>query len=245
MEPSRAPVLVLVLLLAFPAAGSVEEYSSILTVERTDTPPVIDGVAGEDAWETANFLLVPVVDGKVGDVDVRIKALYDNEYIYFYVTWPDPTQSDTIVWRYNGTAWVPPAKTTEDIFTFFWNIQDSVKGFNVAGCAVTCHGDRMRTNAPEERVDYWKWQAAKTGPAGYAWDGYLDNTLVLNDTFVEEYTHYSGVKKWHAHKQDASFGREGLKVNALYDSAGNVKSSPDTTSQAPQAGMPPISPRRR
>ncbi len=215
----RSPGLVLIIVLAMPLAAAQEDYSSILTVERTQTPPVIDGLA-EEIWQKANFLLIPVVDGKVGDVDVRIKALYDQEYLYIYATWPDPSQSDTILWRYNGTDWVPPNKTSEDIFTFFWNINNSVEGFNVAGCAVTCHGDRMRTNSPEERVDYWKWKAAKTNPAGYAWDGYLDNTLVLNDTTVTEYTHVRRVEKEHAHKQDSTFNHEEKLLNALFDSAG-------------------------
>jgi PAS domain S-box-containing protein len=220
VKTMKSPLVLILILILSPAVAAQEEYSSILTVERTGAAPVVDGVAKERTWESAKFLRVPVVDGKVGDVDVQIKGLYDDEYIYIYATWPDPTKSDTLVWRYNGTNWIPPNKTSEDMFSFFWNIDDSVEGFNVAGCAVTCHGDRMRTNTPEERVDYWKWQAAKTNPAGYARDGYLDNALVLNETVITEYTHYEVLKKWHAHKLDSTFNLEKTRPNALFDSQG-------------------------
>ncbi|MFQ5887704.1 MAG: ethylbenzene dehydrogenase-related protein, partial [Candidatus Hydrothermarchaeales archaeon] len=66
----------------------------------------------------------------------------------------------------------------EDRFAIFWNIDDSIRGFNIGGCAMLCHGDRMRTNAPDEKGDIWHWKASRTNPVGYADDKWMDDTLV-------------------------------------------------------------------
>ncbi len=207
-------------------ATASKEHSTVLSAERTAETINIDGVMDEDSWKGINTLVIPVFDGKIGDVDVEMRALYDDEYVYMFIEWPDKTKSDRILWTYNGTSWLKPNETTEDLFSMYWNIDDSVAGFNIAGCAITCHADRMRTNTPEERLDCWKWHAATDNPDGYVTDGYLDNELVLGDY------HPSGeLNTRHAHKQDGDPGaykkstgadEEEEVVNAIVDESGNV-----------------------
>jgi PAS domain S-box-containing protein len=175
---------------------------TILTAELVSEPITIDGTASEPAWSRARPIRIPVVDGKVGDVDVEMRALYDFDYVYFFIEWPDPTKSDTILWNYSDGRWLPPSKTTEDMFTIFWNIEESVRGYNIAGCSITCHADRMRTNRPGELIDYWKWKAEKGNPTGYMWDGYLDDTLVEEDEYIVTPSGRKVLKTWHAHKMD-------------------------------------------
>jgi PAS domain S-box-containing protein len=195
---------------------------TVLTAQWTDEPITVDGLDSEEAWDRARAIIIPVVDGKVGDVDVEMRALYDSEYIYFFVQWPDPTRSDTILWNRSGDRWYPPAKTTEDIFSIFWNINESVQGYNIAGCSITCHADRMRTNEPGELLDYWKWKAEKGNPSGYMWDGYLDHTLVEEEEYITTPTGHKVLKTWHAHKMDeTSPGYVKEQENALLDDAGN------------------------
>ena len=197
-------ILLFVILSTASVAVGAEKRSTILTAERISEPIVIDGYANESSWAAARILTVPVFDGKVGDVDVTMDALYDDEYIYMHITWPDTTQSDKLLWRYNGTTWLPPKSTNQDIFTLLFNIDDSVDAFDVAGCAITCHADRMRTNSPDEKLDMWKWYAAYDNAAGYMSDRFLDNTLVIDEKTRSGYSKVEIDKNWQAHKNDAA-----------------------------------------
>lgn len=206
----------------FSYASAQEERSTILTAIKTDEKITIDGIANESSWEKAPKLIVPVYDGKIGNVDVEMKALYDSEYIYLYVYYPDKTKSDKLLWIYNGSAWLPPNTTEQDMFTIYWNIDDSVKGFDIAGCAITCHADRMHTNSPEEKVDMWKWMSAYHNPANYAMDRYLDNEVVIGDKVRTGYSKKFITKTWHAHKDDEIIGDYIVeRKNAIVGENGN------------------------
>lgn len=161
-----------------------QERSTILTAEKTGEAITIDGYANEASWAGARELVIAARDRITGTVDVTLKALYDENYIYIYATWPDPTENtirDTWIydadkgWQRWSEAGNEMAKN-EDRILFIWNIDESVEGFNVAGCAITCHGDRHYTNAEGERTDTWQWRASVTNPAGYVEDKYWDNT---------------------------------------------------------------------
>gem|GEM_PF-1909241 len=80
------------------------------------------------------------------------------------------------MWTFNGERWTRSGD--EDRIAFFWNIDDSIEGFNIGGCAMLCHGDRMHTNGPRELGDLWHWQAGRTNPIGYADDGWMDDTVL-------------------------------------------------------------------
>ncbi len=225
-EQQKVALILLVAFIAstFAVNGMPEsKYSTILTAVRTNETIIIDGQIGESLWNGTKTLTVPIVDGKVGDVDVEMKALYDRDYVYMYIVWPDPTQSDAIFWEYNGSAWNPPNKNTEDIFAIFWNIGDSVEGFDIAGCAITCHANRMHTNTPEERVDYWKWKAEKGNPSGYMWDGFLDDTVVIGEKIYPGFSKTFMIEKaWHSHKLDETSGDYvEERKNAIVDERGN------------------------
>jgi hypothetical protein len=142
-------------------AHAQEERSTILTAERTNETIEIDGFGNESSWGRAKELMVLVKDGSIGTVEVDLKALYDEENIYFYTTWLDPTESVTKdIWIFDGTNWSRSEK--EDILAFIWNIDLSIEGFEIAGCGILCHGDRMHTNAPGERGELWQWEASYT-----------------------------------------------------------------------------------
>ncbi|MEE9594804.1 MAG: ethylbenzene dehydrogenase-related protein [Candidatus Hydrothermarchaeales archaeon] len=169
----KVSILLLILLLVPSIVGG----STILTAKKTQGIVELDGRAEEEDWKRADELIVTLQDGSIGKVDISLKALYDREYLYLYSTWKDPTESlEKNVWKYNGTGW--KASGDEDRISFAWNIDNSIAGFNIAGCAMVCHGDRMHTNALKERGDIWHWKASRTNPLGYADDEWLDNTIV-------------------------------------------------------------------
>lgn len=151
--------------------------STILTAERINESIVLDGREDEAPWLTAHELIVPVKDGGIGEVDVSIKALYDNESIYFFMKWEDPTESiSKNMWVLQDSNW--SAFEDEDRMAFIWNIESSIDGFDIAGCGMLCHGDRMHTNAPDEKGDVWHWKASRGNPAGFVDDGWLDHKIV-------------------------------------------------------------------
>ncbi|MFQ5814987.1 MAG: ethylbenzene dehydrogenase-related protein [Candidatus Hydrothermarchaeaceae archaeon] len=150
---------------------------TVLTAERTREEIQIDGYPNEKAWEGANELIIRVQDGSIGAIDVSLRALYDSNYIYFLSSWPDPTESvSKDMWIFDGENWT--ASGNEDRIAFYWNIDDSIAGFNIGGCAMLCHGDRMHTNAPEEIGDLWHWKASRTNPLGYTDDEWIDNHVL-------------------------------------------------------------------
>lgn len=181
-----------ILILSFSTYGGAafevrQKKSTILTATKIKDSVLIDGKASEDYWRTTPALDIKVTDGSIGDIDVSMKALYDQENIYFLVRWPDTTPSQSKnQWSYDpaNQSWrtetflnakKEAVSINEDRFSIMWNIDDSVEGFNTSGCAILCHGDRMHTNAPSERIDTWHWKGSRSNPVGYADDKWLDN----------------------------------------------------------------------
>jgi len=175
-----------VLLSGLQGTCAQEQRSTILTAYKTEAPITIDGYPNEAAWDEATPLISTVQDGGIGVVDVELRALYDNEYIYLYASWKDPTESTSrSAWIYKNGGWSrlqefvegEYKEANEDRISFLWNIEGSVEGFDIAGCAMTCHGDRHRTNDLGELADAWHWKAGRTNPVGYCDDKYWNNDL--------------------------------------------------------------------
>lgn len=159
---------------------------------KADKTPTLDGVA-EDVWNKAKAVTVHVFGGiKNSETDVTLKALYDQETIYFLAQYNDPTQSlrrQPWVKQQDG-SWkaLSGAEAYEDKFALIWDVNDSIKGFKEQGCAVTCHAttsgrDRplKYTNAEGEIGDTWHMKTVRTNPVGQIDDQYVDN-----DTKAEE-----------------------------------------------------------
>ncbi len=169
-------VLFFILLTTTTVTGAVEK-SSILTAERISEPITIDGYANESSWSRISIFTTNLKDGSIGEVEVGLHALYDGDHIYIHASWPDPTESvKKKLWTFNGSEWLKSGD--EDRLAIFWNIDDSVEGFNIGGCAMLCHGDRMHTNSPDEKADSWHWKASRTNPTGYMDDKFVNETVV-------------------------------------------------------------------
>jgi signal transduction histidine kinase len=171
-------ISVLLTISSFQAAVvAQEERSTILTAERITEPIEIDGIANELEWELAKELVTVAKDGSIGTVDISLKALYDDENIYILVSWPDNSRSvQKKIWTYKEGNWT--TSEDEDRLAFIWNIEGSIEGFDIAGCGMLCHGDRMHTNSPGEKGDLWRWRAARSNPIGHMDDGWLDDTIL-------------------------------------------------------------------
>jgi PAS domain S-box-containing protein len=200
-KKTAIPFLIALVLCIFvvngaPADESYVGRSTVLTALKTDETITIDGHINEESWKSAKKLIITVLDGGIGTVDVEMQALYDSDYIYIHAAWDDKTESlSKDAWTFNNYGrWL--AAEDEDRISIFWNINDSIAGFNVGGCAMLCHGDRMHTNAPWEKGDSWHWKSTRTNPMGYTDDKFINHTSYYDRSL--------GYSKWVARYGDAA-----------------------------------------
>jgi hypothetical protein len=192
--PGGMILVVLLVGLAFlgaPLKAGAQSQGSTLTAVKVSAPPTLDGDAKDEAWAKAQPLAVPVKEGAIGSITVRMKVVYTDTHIYLLAQWPDKTETvEQLPYTFDGQKWTKPEEPLEDRFAIQWNI--SVADFERKGCAVLCHTGtrypdkkpRMHTNAPGEFTDEWHWKAARSNPMGYVDDKYLDNAVDPKDDEV-------------------------------------------------------------
>ncbi len=152
-----------------------------LTAVKTTAAPTLDGKASEAFWASAPEMKVTLSNGGAlqggtggkfvdGKTEVSMKATYDAENIYMLLQYKDPTDSKARgPWILEGGKLVkkPYTELYEDKLAINWNINNSVKDFNDAGCTVTCHAATDKdgkavtkhwTNAENETLDMWHWK---------------------------------------------------------------------------------------
>ena len=179
-----------------------------LTSFKTSESIELDGIA-EIAWTKVPPLLVvldktlykPKKYEGILKTEVSIRSLYDNDYIYFFVQWDDPTKS------LEYQPWVKGADNTwqrlmdidqtghentyyEDKLGIYWNI--NAEGFETKGCGIACHmadsegkvahviqasPGRKFTRLEGETIDLWHWKAVRTGLAGQLDDQFVDSNI--------------------------------------------------------------------
>ncbi|MFQ6607913.1 MAG: ethylbenzene dehydrogenase-related protein [Fidelibacterota bacterium] len=169
----------------YPDAPQVVSY-------KTPLPPEIDGTEAEGEWigsgATISLELIEEFekyDGidPPGVTSVNVKAMYDELYVYFQLSWNDADESDELSkLEYNSaTGW--SSSGNEDRFYFHWPITgfpdtDFADG---NGCDAFCHFDTnaangkgyMFTEFPDQLVDTWQWKACRSNPKGYVHDKHL------------------------------------------------------------------------
>ena len=151
-------------------------------------PPVLDGLTGDSAWQTAAETRVPT--WRLGDgaprpgTEVRVRAVFDHQRIYFVFRWFDPQpQNQMGHWLYGPSGWQAQA-AWPDALALDWQATAKVADFKQGGCAVLCHTTgrfaafpRMATGQDGAVVDEWYWNAFSAEKAGRPGDGFLDNRV--------------------------------------------------------------------
>ncbi len=127
--------------------------------EKVITPPVIDGIANDEAWNNAKEI---TTYDKIAKLDVVIKSVYTDKEVFFIVTYPDLDKSishKSWVWL-KGLDVYKLGPDREDIFIFKWNmIGDTTLDLSLS--------------ADEPYfADVWFWKASRTDPVGFADDKY-------------------------------------------------------------------------
>ncbi|OGO38782.1 MAG: hypothetical protein A2W35_08200 [Chloroflexi bacterium RBG_16_57_11] len=161
-----------------------------------EAAPTLDGVADEAVWADATELTVPVSGGFNNyATDVKLKAVYSGDTVYFLVSYADDAESwFRSPWqKQEDGTWLkltdPDDKGGdnnlyyEDKFAFIWPINNSIKGFESAGCFTACHAGENADTKPfgnkytaseGELGDIWHWKSVRN--IGQLDDQYLDWT---------------------------------------------------------------------
>ncbi|MFC1715848.1 ethylbenzene dehydrogenase-related protein [Candidatus Poribacteria bacterium] len=180
-------------------SGGTHNGNSTLTLDFNGTPNAttivpakvssgdisLDGSDSDWAGIEGSTVLLSPMSGS-NDIDsATLKGAYDEDSIYFLVSWTDPTSTESVnknMWTYSGGAWTQSGN--EDRVFFLWNI--NATDFEGRGCLVYCHDDAwMGTNSPGETVDTWHWKSARTEPVGIADDKYWVDETVAEDVLDE------------------------------------------------------------
>jgi hypothetical protein len=223
---SMAGIIFLAALITATGTASAAELVAVYTTETI----TLDGSPSEAAWAAAKEIEIPVAGG-VGATTVAMKALYDDQNIYFLVRWLDESKTESVLingWVYRNGKWekyLDPVtgRAEEDRFGVQWEI-GKVEGFATMGCLALCHpgktewkepGLRMHTKNPGERTDEWHWKAGRSNPLGVIHDKYIDNTVDPED--VEAGHHGDGKGFYSRNRNKEKTGPVYIEANPLDD----------------------------
>ena len=156
-------VLAFVVTVLFASQSAIAVSDGItLTASNTTATITIDGDDMESAWNDAESLIIPIIDGS--GIDVVLKALSDDTYIYIFAAWNDGVIDNSRKgWSYNGTHW-ENVGGNEDRIEFAWSL----------GADIVC-GHNPGT-ADEMLFDVWHWKASRTAVGGWTDDKYWDGS---------------------------------------------------------------------
>jgi Ethylbenzene dehydrogenase len=169
------------------------QQKTVLVATKVSAPPALDGSI-DTAWNRAPVLTVEAVGGKNlpgGSSDVRLRALYTTDTVYFLMQYKDPTDSvrrSPWVKQPDG-SWVKLKDPNdnggdnnlyyEDKMAVLWSI--SSPAFEQRGCMSARHTGEGKpygnkyTAVAGERLDMWRWKGVRTGTIGQVDDQYVDN----------------------------------------------------------------------
>jgi Carbohydrate family 9 binding domain-like len=101
-----------------------------LTAQRVEAAPSVDGEI-DPVWDTAPTLELPLTWGIRGDeaaYTAQLRAMYDDDTIYFLAQWPDDDKPDA------GSGELMANK-----LTVHWTLPPPAPGLAAPACDVACH----------------------------------------------------------------------------------------------------------
>ena len=148
----------LITVIAFFGLVTLSFGAQTLTAVKIENAPVIDGMASDSAWNEADYI---VTHDPIANIDIKLKAVYTTENIFFLVQFSDPDESrlhKPLVWNTKEELY-ENGPDREDCFVLKWAMDAAIKDLSV------------RADHPY-MADVWFWKANRTDPVGYADDKY-------------------------------------------------------------------------
>lgn len=202
MKLSTIAVFVVAVFIPFSTAQAKE---TTLESSKLTTSLILDGEI-DAAWNDAKSISQKLTklpykpnNGYTGikRTTVEMKSLYDDEYVYFLVTYADPTMSiDRFPWiKQDDGSWKQLSNKDstghdntyyEDKFAVYWDI--NTQDFAQKGCNAACHRAEGGMNAGRkdnnparkytkegEFIDMWHWKGVRTAAHNQLDDQYVDS----------------------------------------------------------------------
>lgn len=149
----------------------------------------VDGDSNESAWKEIEFLTVMMERPGKESIELKIKAFYSPDRIYFMTTWRDNSLNDTyetLIWNERKKEYYVD-KDMEDSLAFLFYMN----GIN----------DPCMKSGVETTADYWHWRAGRLKDSKNAYDG----TMVISSsplTHANAYPSHDGKMVWIRKEQD-------------------------------------------
>jgi len=213
---------------ATPSSGTVVCY-------KMDKPPIIDGEdKGVEDWGSEFLDRGSTIDLEVirdyahytnRTDEARIRAGYDDDYIYFMVQWNEVAVDSVVAngdwtperWRFDSTGTWVHANIDEDQLYLFWDIS-GVGGWATSGSELVYNDtDSMLYLDTPGKVDVWHWKAGRSGLLGFFDDEYINSEPVIHydqGTAAYVYNDLNGLPEF-MHR--AGPGNSGLPPLHFYD----------------------------
>ena len=234
------------LLMGTSAFAKGEKY----TLESMKVSSPISLEASNPIWNKAKALNLDLTETPykpkgykgITSTNVTLKSAYDNDSMYLYMQYEDPTNSfDRYPWvKQTDGSWKQMKNKDytghentyyEDKAGVYFNI--NARGFAKKGCAISCHitkdgknagfsdtsAGRKYTRKAGETIDMWHWKGVRTGfPFALSHDQYVDNNKDVKAN-----------KGWGRHGDEKAGGgykyngAKGAKVPAYMNPDGDYK----------------------
>ncbi|MEQ8354378.1 MAG: ethylbenzene dehydrogenase-related protein [Kiloniellaceae bacterium] len=180
-----------------------------LVLEKTDTPPRLDGDAGDAVWQTAVVASVDTHNGQnlpQGSVPVLVRGVHDGENAYLLFEWPDRTRSQKHLplqktaegWRVMQSQYGRQDENDfyEDKFAVMLSRDSQLAALNtsnlgpkpLAGKPGGPNGRGLHYTTDGSVVDVWHWKSVRTGPLGQIDDNFFGPPLAPPENPAARYT---------------------------------------------------------
>ena len=166
-----------------------------LVVAKVASSPVIDGVADDAAWRGAQPLKLDVrrvmPPNKGVRIEASIRAAYSLTYVYFLLSWKDPTADVSHkTWTWNAaTGAYEEGKDREDMAALAFELNGPFTADMLSPVEATW--------------DVWHWKAFRTNPQGYAMDKTHRYFRQQPDTKANKHEANDGSEIWITRPEDS------------------------------------------
>jgi hypothetical protein len=171
---------------------SATPSESVVVCYKMDRPPTVDGKDrglsdwGSEFTSTGSAIELTNLRGESNRIfEAKVRAGYDDNYVYFLVSWNESSQYDPngdwtpdrwILESTNPDVWIQ-SDYNEDQLYLFWDIS-GVSGWDQNGSSLLYHDEDSLLYVEEEDVliDVWHWKAGRTGLKAFFDDEFVDGS---------------------------------------------------------------------
>ncbi len=165
-----------------------------LVLEKTNTPPRLDGSTGDEAWRDAAVAQINTHNGQnlpQGSTPVQVRGVHDGEFVYLLFEWPDrtrsqkhlPLQKTAAGWRVMQSQYSRQDEGNyyEDKFAVMLSHESHLAALSTShlgpqplkGKPGGPNGRGLHYTTDNSLVDVWHWKSVHTGPLGQIDDNHF------------------------------------------------------------------------